>query len=397
MEAGYIFYYIEANLVCLIFFLILLIRSINSVDRQAKQRAFDMVLFFHILYYLSDCMWALVLKEILPKNVTTSSLVNFFNSLIMCYLAFTWFMYVEISQRNMRATIRKNKLLLQIPVLISQTLLIAIFCFRPGWLLDDQLECTPLYYAFFLLIPIMYIYLAAFRSFRRSMRKENFAYRKQHIACVIYPIVISAFGILQTIWLNAPLFCFGCTIMLNYIYLISQDDLVSLDPLTNLNNRVQLKRYASHEFIHSKDDKSNYYVVMMDLDHFKLINDRFGHVEGDRALQEAADAIRAGCLGNDLRPFIARYGGDEFILILKTENEEDIKRLVENIRQAFRNCNEKNKKGYLLTPSIGYVSFNGELTEFQNAVERADQALYEEKRSHYSEFNILSYERNDGA
>ena len=392
MEVGYTFFYVEANVVCLLFFLMLFFRGLQSIDRQEKQRIFDRVLFFHILYFLSDCIWALVLKEILPKNRFSASCVNLSNAIILSFLTYNWFLYVEVSQGAPFASQKKNRIWIQLPIYIMFSLILMLFLFLPHTMLDENLEGTFLYYNLFLIIPVIYISMSAIRSIARASLKKNYVYRKQYTACGIYPALVMAFGILQTIRLNAPLFCFGVTITLTYIYLISLDDQVSQDPLTKLNNRVQLKRYVTQEFNRPKEEKSSYYIVMMDLDRFKQINDRYGHVEGDKALQAAADALRAGC-GGSLRPFIARYGGDEFILIVKSENEEDIQKLLADIRQSFKDSNEKMKKEYLLQPSIGYVKYDGDIADFEKAIEDADEALYREKAQHYQEMGLQPRER----
>jgi diguanylate cyclase (GGDEF)-like protein len=93
---------------------------------------------------------------------------------------------------------------------------------------------------------------------------------------------------------------------------------------------------------------------MIDLNKFKQINDRYGHVEGDYALKRTADALKAACTDNTLKTFIARYGGDEFIIITKTENEDLVKELCSDIKAALIRLNNEAGAEYELTASIGY-------------------------------------------
>ena len=167
--------------------------------------------------------------------------------------------------------------------------------------------------------------------------------------------------------------------MMLYVYIISLNDQVSIDELTHLNNRTQLKKYVVGES--AKPGNEKHYVLMIDLNKFKQINDQYGHVEGDHALKRAADALKIACADNDLRPFLARYGGDEFIISAKTENEELIKEFCTVIKETMVRLNTEAKASYELTASVGYASYAGDVYDFQAALAKADEALYSDKRA----------------
>ena len=167
--------------------------------------------------------------------------------------------------------------------------------------------------------------------------------------------------------------------MMLYVYIISLNDQVSIDELTRLNNRTQLKKYVVGESSKQNNDKSTRFVLMIDLNKFKQINDQYGHVEGDMALKRTADALKAACGDNVLKTFIARYGGDEFIIITKTDNEELVKELCNTIKNTVIRLNDEAGAKYELTASIGYASYTGDITAFQTALAEADEALYKDK------------------
>ena len=183
----------------------------------------------------------------------------------------------------------------------------------------------------------------------------------------------------QVAWLNAPLFCFGSKIMMLYVYIISLNDQVSIDELTRLNNRTQLKKYIVGESSRANADKTVYHILMIDLNKFKLINDQYGHVEGDRALIRTAEALKLACSENPVKTFIARYGGDEFIIVAKTDNEEKIKALCAEIKDTLRRLNGEAGAPYELMACIGYAHYSGDIKNFQEALCSADEALYKEK------------------
>ena len=118
--------------------------------------------------------------------------------------------------------------------------------------------------------------------------------------------------------------------------------------------------------------------MLLDLDYFKTINDRFGHEAGDRVLQEAAALFRR-CARVEEAVF--RLGGEEFVVVLATEDPEEAQRAAERIRnemQALR----VSRRGQILpavTVSIGIACLPGDSSDVQALLNLADQALYAAK------------------
>ena len=379
MDLDYTFFYTEANAVCIIIFVMLLIKDLGGVGRQAKQITFINIVIAHIFYFISDICWVLILARIIPYTTFSVSLVNISNAIFLSIITSFWFVYVELSQGEKYIMQTKARFIALIPAMFEAVLIIFLFAVFPETMIQDDGMPTTGYYVAFLAIPLIYVVASTARSFLRAFQKENFAVRKQYLACAIYPIIISITGVLQTIWLAAPFFCFGSTIMMLYVYIISLNDQVSIDELTRLNNRTQLKKFVVGESSKQNNDKSTRFVLMIDLNKFKQINDQYGHVEGDMALKRTADALKAACGDNVLKTFIARYGGDEFIIITKTDNEELVKELCHTIKDTVIRLNDEAGAKYELTASIGYASYTGDITAFQTALAEADEALYKDK------------------
>ena len=377
----YTFFYTEANIVCIIVFVLLLIKDLGGVGRQAKQITFINIVFSHILYFISDICWVLILAELIPKTQVSASIVNVTNAILLSVITGYWFVYVELSQGEKYIMNNKARIFALLPAMFETVYIIFLFLFFPDVMIDSNNSPTTAYYVAFLAIPLIYVAASAVRSFIRAFRKENYVVRNQYLVCAIYPIVISIAGVLQTVWIAAPFFCFGSTIMMLYVYIIALHDQVSIDELTRLNNRTQLKKYIAGESSKQSNDKSTRYVLMIDLNKFKQINDRYGHVEGDMALRRTADALKAACADNTLRTFIARYGGDEFIIITKTDNEDLIRDLCSKIKATLVHLNDEAGVEYELTASIGYSRYNGDLEAFQSALTEADEALYKDKKA----------------
>ena len=377
----YTWFYVEANVVCIIIFLMMFFREVGTVGRQSKQVIFINIIIAHITYFLSDICWALILGGYLPKISIVIFTVNVLNAIILCLITGFWFVYVELSQGEEYIKKFKIRLCVLSPAMLSSVVMVVLFVFFPKTVLTEDNSLTLTYYILFLSVPIIYIIISTIRSFIRAFKKENYAVRAPYLSCAIYPVIISICGVIQTLWLKVPMFCFSCTIMMLYVYITSLNDQVSIDELTKLNNRTQLKKYIASEVPKQISGKPDRFVLMIDLNKFKQINDQYGHVEGDFALKRTADALKISCAGSSHKTFIARYGGDEFIIITKTDNEELVKELCQNIKETLVRLNNDSGVEYELTASIGYAAYSGDIDGFQAALSKADEALYIDKAS----------------
>ena len=152
-------------------------------------------------------------------------------------------------------------------------------------------------------------------------------------------------------------------------------ELADHDPLTRLNNRRGLEAHLDH-LLNQPDTSSEVAmgVMMLDLDHFKRVNDTYGHDIGDQILRNAAHLIR-----QELRPgnLCARWGGEEFVAVFPGISPTRLRTVAENLRLRFER--ELEWKGKFITISIGTA--HGELCEFSELVRIADDALYRAKES----------------
>ena len=380
MVADYTFFYIESNIVCIIIFMMMILKELSVAGRQAKQLVFLNICFANVIYFLSDIGWVQVLNNLIPRSRFLVSFFNITNAVVLCLITGFWFIYVELSQGEKYITRTRLRIYVLIPAMANTLVMLALFLFFPGTVMGADLNPTIVYYILFLAVPVFYIVLSCIRTFIRAFRRENYAVRGQYLTCAVYPLIISVFGVVQTLWFKAPVFCFATTLMILYVYIVSLHDQVSIDELTRLNNRNQLKKYIVSESNKAGGEKAVRYILMIDLNKFKDINDIYGHVEGDYALRRAADALRSACSASDLKTFIARYGGDEFIIVSKTNDESKIQTLCSGIKEEMVRLNKEAGAKYELTASIGYSSYSGDIFAFQCALTKADEALYEEKK-----------------
>ncbi len=152
------------------------------------------------------------------------------------------------------------------------------------------------------------------------------------------------------------------------------------DPLTGFYNHRFLHERLGEEVVRSQRARRPLSVLMLDLDDFKLVNDTFGHLFGDRVLTFTAELIRSTLRASDLA---ARYGGDEFALILPETDAADARRTAERILEAFRDRPfvGEQRGPVPLAASIGVATFPDDGRTATELIAAADIALYAVKRA----------------
>ncbi|MHB2057896.1 GGDEF domain-containing protein [Pseudomonas monsensis] len=151
-----------------------------------------------------------------------------------------------------------------------------------------------------------------------------------------------------------------------------------IDPLTGLPNRAAWSERLEHEIKQWQQHGNTLSLAMLDLDHFKRINDNYGHLAGDKVLKIIATVLRKRLRGPD---FIARFGGEEFVLLLPATPPAIGAKLLENLRAAIEACPFHFKgERVTITISMGMTTFrSGEHSDL--VLKRADQALYRAKNA----------------
>lgn len=148
------------------------------------------------------------------------------------------------------------------------------------------------------------------------------------------------------------------------------------DPLTGLSNRVGFKQALERESDLAHRHQTPFALIMLDIDHFKSVNDNHGHLIGDCVLRDIAQACRDCVRSSDM---LYRYGGEEFVLLLSNTTPEGAKLLAERIRRKIEN----NQFAYGETRLSATVSLGvANLTAQENGeqlLNRADKALYQAK------------------
>ena len=382
MQAEYAILYLEINLLSLIIIAIILHKT-NGLSKMVAQRNFAMSIVAEMVFFAFDTLYVLVNSGVLRFGAADSIVklmckeIYFFSTAMMCFF---WFIYFEHLRSTAFVREKKNVRIASC-ILWAMGILLFINLFT-GFLFSVDADGTYHRGSFFILTYILsysYVLIAYIRTICGMLDKSYTGDRNTLRLLVIFPAAPGAAGIFQFIYPRLPIACGVLAITTLLLYLNWIDQLISLDPLTGLNNRKQLGHFYDHwTKNHSEGDTIN--VLMIDANKFKSINDTYGHVEGDRALKNIAESLKLGCKGLPKRANIARYGGDEFAVLFEASNQDDIGHLIDSIRQQLADINERTKVPFELTVSIGSASSDGTLS-LKELIDKADEAMYEEKEA----------------
>ena len=171
--------------------------------------------------------------------------------------------------------------------------------------------------------------------------------------------------------------------------------LASTDSLTGCLNRRAFIGIATSEFYRAKRYDSRFAIAMFDIDHFKRVNDTYGHNIGDECIRSLVKTVTGAVRGSDV---FARFGGEEFILMLPETEAQDALRLCERLRKYIEETRIITDTAEIqFSVSIGVADFQHHLASLDEMVARADTALYTAKRNGRNQVAFASPLKTEGA
>jgi diguanylate cyclase (GGDEF)-like protein/putative nucleotidyltransferase with HDIG domain len=151
------------------------------------------------------------------------------------------------------------------------------------------------------------------------------------------------------------------------------------DYLTNLPNARSLFLQLDEELSKGRRGEEPLAVMVLDLDGFKQINDRYGHIEGNRVLRAVGNGLKSACRKHD---YVARMGGDEFVILLPGASPYDLEAKTAQLRAVVSNVCREMFSGESLTASVGLAHFPEDGADAEQILSEADRRMYKEKAVH---------------
>ncbi len=372
--------YISLNVFCIAELLAIFINIHKGVDKRMEQVMFAWFVMSSVILLSSDLVWGLFEFYFGWKNSSLTYLVNSFYHIFTGVVAYLWFLFSESSQGSQ---IVKSKLGIALSFIpLGVLMFLVVGSNSQGWVfdvthIDSRYVRGPMYFSI-VLVCFGYISFTSIKALIKSLKRENYL-KKQHFRTLASFCVFPAIaGVLQVFFVGSPMISAGISFAAFQVYMSTREQLISVDPMTQLNNKKSMEVFLDSK-IKSKPENKDLYVFIMDLDYFKSINDKYGHIEGDAAIVIAANTIREMVKKTNF--FACRYGGDEFVIVCETPKEFKPKVFRDNLNELLAQNTAKQGKEYTLKFSVGYKKYSPEYKDILSFIAAADEGLYMIKNS----------------
>ena len=369
--------YAEIHLFCIILINLILLWTTHSNGNSASERWFNLVLFSFSCSFIFNYLFTVI------NGVTMNAspdlhipwVLKSLYFIMLCIGTYLWCVYTEIELGyNAFRTLKKLPLqllplFLPIGLVLYNTRTHQLFEIHENhtYTLGPQAHLLML----FLFISTL---IADIRIYQASGDETDPILLHQRRQLMTFPICILIGWLMSFGSGGLPVMCISITTELLCLYIGSSNRQIMIDRLTQVNNRQNLSRFLSNKL---RSHTGELFLLMIDVDYFKSINDNFGHLEGDEALIRVANALKQGCTSCRKRPYIARYGGDEFIIITELSEEETLE-LCSSIKNKLKELNDNAGVRYSLNLSIGCAEWKSGMTA-NDLINTADFNLYKEK------------------
>lgn len=349
----------EIYYICVAIMLILGFKTYRSMMKNTQKVSFLTVVFLHILYFQTD----------LVRMTNTQNLfLNEMSFLFFSLCTFSWFNYIQ-TMLEIHYIKKTQTLIALIPLIVSVVLLLVNTLNGCLFYIDHNGNFQEgSFYLLYVLINDLYFLVGAYQAYVYSCRAKNYQQKKSYQILGIYMAVMVIVGALQDIFRSIPIFCVGTSLSILIVYISLEEQMISIDPLTQLNNRNCMEQ---HLFECMRNADANMYLLVLDVDKFKQINDTYGHAQGDLALKSIANCLKEACI--EKSDFITRYGGDEFVIVYKGND-------VEGLCQRIHTYIQQLSFPFDLDVSIGCAPYQSGLRKWNHWFIVADKRLYQEKK-----------------
>ncbi len=371
-----VFLHIDLNLFMVFICIIMFFSSRSMNERQMVHlKIFRMLILSNLLLLvLESITW------LLDGYVSSYSGILYYIVTILLYLitplpAAFWALFVNYQLFHDSKRLKQEAILFGIPIAIS-SLITLITPWTGIWFTIDSANIYQrgAWYPLLALIsfwPMLYA-SGSILIHRKKISKKLLVLMLMFMAPPFIGFIV------QTQAYGTTVLWSSITISIFLVHSNLQSTQSHLDHLTGLNNRRLLDAFLTDRFKMTKN-RQPLSCIMLDINHFKSINDKLGHVAGDEALKDASailkDSIRKG-------DFLARFGGDEFVILAEIAEESTLKDMSNRIRDNVLRFNNAQDRPYTLEFSIGYAVYNPDSGWDKNEfIAHVDALMYENKTS----------------
>ena len=295
---------IEIFLLCMIVLIGLAARSRHSLFSSTQQLLFSTLGYTSAAYMLFDIIWTLSDGVGGTLGIAANWISNAVSFSLFAAACLIWFIYSETVQGSRLLTARSRVALVTLPAALVVVLAFSSYWTHALFYIDAQgAYRRGFVYMIQPIVSYCYVIYTSLHAFVQSRRVESLQTKAIYQTLAFFAIPALVAGVFQVFY-SGPCLSVGIMLSMLQLYIVCQEQMISTDPLTGLNNRNRFETYMLSLFS-NMDQAEDVYLLMMDADGFKQINDRYGHVEGDHALQVVSATLKEVCSASG--GFIVRY------------------------------------------------------------------------------------------
>ena len=370
--------------------IILVLMLVNFGSRYAHRRLetsgrlFTAMLLVNLLLLLTD-MFSWIFNGPVSEGARLGNILsNTFHYMLQPIMCLLWLMYCDNKLTGSQPRRNWRTVICALPAMTAEVL-VAINLFHP---ILFSVDANNIYrrenlyhlYAAINLLYVLHTFIFTLRIIH-ARSAQRWRSRTSLHYLLIYPLFPLTGFIIQTLSYGIAVVWSGSVISLLIIYFNLQNAQITTDQLTGLSNRHRFESYIAHR-LRNRQAAQRLFLLMIDVDRFKSINDAHGHLAGDEALKAVARLITRAVRRSD---FVARIGGDEFVVVGERTDSAAIAAIKADIHREFEAFNQSSSLPFALSVSIGC----GEVAASEEkAVEvllaEADSRMYEEKQRQHA-------------
>lgn len=362
----------EINILIIILFVLLVYHDKISMREKNKHRFLYRVLYFIMISLATDTIILYITNLGLFETTSIYNFLIIVNFVSMAISAYYWLIYIhnEVHQVNHCST--NKSILYSLPLIFWATLVLSSPFNHCVFFVDktNQYTTGPFYFLKDIII-YGYILISALIAFAKYQKEKLHENQKPCLNLFIYSIILLLGKGIEMLfpWFQFAIFTIVISIVTLFLNKLKKE--IFLDPLTQLYNRRQFHQCLVKNTKCIKEGKM--FLVFFDINDFKIINDAFGHVEGDEALIIVSNVLKS--VFSDSKAFLARYGGDEFAVILSKKEEKDILSYLKKVDYSLYEISKDLP--YNLSLSMGYSIYGeDDATTIESLVQAADKKMY---------------------
>ena len=369
---------IQLNIFMVILLSLIAVHAFFKLNKKAHdQRLFLALIFLTILILILEILSVLLNSGDYINFITAHKLVDTIGFALTPLVPILALLFVYKKTNKYEKINIKSVFWLSVPLVVNS--IVSLGSFNFNWIFAITNENIYMRGPLWLVSPTTsyFYYIINLLLLYNAREKLN---REELLILSLFTIIPSLLSVFQlyyfvylTIWNSVAI-----AVVINYVFLVHSQ--TKIDPLTRLGNRI-----AYDEYLALWGRKSNIVlaVVNIDLDDFKIINDVFGHHEGDKVLRVFARQLEEVFEGKGTS---IRLGGDEFIVLVNENRREIVEKYIETLKNNIDTYNKISNSPYQIKFSYGMAIFNNTYNNIHELIQHSDKLMYEEKNKRIGKY-----------